>query len=128
MDFNTSLSHSAQCLRQAIPLLVKYKIPVTPINYAIWYCYVLGSNLALNIELDNILAEHGTCPSTSSRYLFDKYLSDKDLELFHQISENYQGTIDSVQSELYTTISSSHDINNILTQCKSNLRALDNND
>ena len=128
MDFNTSLSHSAQCLKQAIPLLVKYKIPVTPINYAIWYCYVLGSNLALNVELDNILAEHGTCPASSSRYLFDKYLSDKDLELFHHISENFQGTLDNVQSEINTTLACSQSFNSVLLQCRSDISALDKSD
>ncbi|MEQ3514322.1 GGDEF domain-containing protein [Pseudoalteromonas sp. BZB3] len=128
MDFNTSLSHSAQCLKQAIPLLVKYKIPVTPINYAIWYCYVLGGNLALNIELDNILAEHGTCPASSARYLFDKYLSDKDLALFHQISDNFQGTLESVQIDIDSTLASSQSFNSVLLQCKSDLSALDKND
>ncbi|TMP78881.1 GGDEF domain-containing protein [Pseudoalteromonas phenolica] len=128
MDFNTSLSHSAQCLKQAIPLLVKYKIPVNPINYAIWYCYVLGSNLALNFELDNILAEHGTCTASSSRYLFDKYLSDKDLALFHQISDNFQGTLESVQTDIDTTIQSSQNFNSVLLQCKSDLSSLDKSD
>ncbi|TMO56747.1 GGDEF domain-containing protein [Pseudoalteromonas phenolica] len=128
MEFNTSLSHSAQCLKQAIPLLVKYKIPVTPINYAIWYCYVLGSNVDLNTELDNILAEQGTCSASSARYLFDKYLSDKDLELFYQLSEDFQGTLESVQADIDSTLASSQSFNSALLLCKSNLNSLDKND
>ena len=74
MDNTASLAHSAQCLKKAIPLMVKYKMPVTPINYAIWYCYVQGDNPQLNTELDKVIGQHNTCSAQSAQEIFDKYI------------------------------------------------------
>jgi diguanylate cyclase len=31
-------------LKQAVPLMIKYQIPTTPTNYALWYTYVAQTN------------------------------------------------------------------------------------
>ncbi|MBE0370831.1 GGDEF domain-containing protein [Pseudoalteromonas aurantia] len=126
-EFDTSLSHSAQCMKQAIPLMVKYKMPVTPVNYAIWYCYVLGSNDKLNKELDDILAHYQTCPPAQAKQLFNAFLSDKDLALFHQMSDSFHNTIADVQTEIGKTLESSQDFSAILSQCHSGLYGLKKN-
>ena len=46
MNHAVSLAHSAQCLKKAIPLMVKYRMPVTPINYAI--CTVTFKGVTLH--------------------------------------------------------------------------------
>lgn len=127
MEFDTSLSHSAQCMKQAIPLMVKYKMPVTPVNYAIWYCYVLGSNEQLNNQLDEILDNYQTCPPMQAKQLFDAFLSDKDLALFHQISDTFQDTITDVQIDIDKTLESSQDFSAVLSQCHSGLYGLKKN-
>ncbi|TMO62236.1 GGDEF domain-containing protein [Pseudoalteromonas aurantia] len=127
MEFDTSLSHSAQCMKKAIPLMVKYKVPVTPLNYAIWYCYVLGSNEQLNTELERVLDNYQTCPPAHAKQLFDEFLSDKDLALFHQMSDSFQETISGVQVEIDKTLESSQDFSAVLSQCHSGLYDLKRN-
>src|SRR5687768_2746322 len=55
MNTNKSLPESAEILRLALPLMSKFKIPVTPRNYAVWYEYAAGSNLVLNQKIDHLI-------------------------------------------------------------------------
>jgi diguanylate cyclase len=50
-----NLPESAEILRLALPLMSKFKIPVTPRNYAVWYEYASGSNQMLNQKIDNLI-------------------------------------------------------------------------
>ena len=84
--------------------MVKYKMPVTPINYAIWYCYVQGDNPQLNTELDKVIGQHNTCSAQSAQEIFDKYINDEELAFFQQMSEKFHGTVEQVQFDLSDSI------------------------
>ena len=45
----------AERLRQALPLMSRHGISVTPVNYAVWYEYVSGENDDLRIAIDDLL-------------------------------------------------------------------------
>jgi diguanylate cyclase len=47
-----NLPESAELLRLVLPLMSRHKIPVTPMNYAVWYEYAAGTNQKLNARLD----------------------------------------------------------------------------
>jgi diguanylate cyclase len=51
----SSLPKSAEILRTALPLMARYRIPVTPRNYAIWYEYAAGSNQLLTERLNELI-------------------------------------------------------------------------
>ena len=55
MNTNKTLPESAEILRMALPLMSKFRIPVTPRNYAVWYEYAAGSNLILNQKIDHLI-------------------------------------------------------------------------
>ncbi|MCG7537039.1 GGDEF domain-containing protein [Pseudoalteromonas sp. OOF1S-7] len=124
MEFDTTLTRSAHYLKQALPIMIRYRIPLTPLNYSICYCYVVGSQPELNVELDQILARYQSCPPHLARELFDKYLSQQDLALFHEISHSFQGTIDQVQSGICETLESSQDFSAFLSECHYGLHNL----
>ncbi|WP_405632489.1 GGDEF domain-containing protein [Pseudoalteromonas sp. Ld20] len=127
MDTNTSLSQSAKHLKKVIPMMSSFKIPFTPVNYAIWYCYVLGRNLEFNLRLDNILKSYKTCPADKARALFDEFLSDKDLALFYEISTSFQDTIEDVKEDIDKTLATSQGFSAFLYQCNSGLQGIKNN-
>ena len=54
---NNTMTRSAECLRKAVPLMVKYTIAVTHSNYALWYTYVSGNHLKLNEKLNSAYQE-----------------------------------------------------------------------
>jgi diguanylate cyclase len=75
MKYNDTPTQAADYLRQAIPLMVRNKIPPNPLNYALWYTYVSKRLPALNEALDSTLKTYGTCPSLLSEQLFRHHLT-----------------------------------------------------
>lgn len=122
MDNTVSLAHSAQCLKKAIPLMVKYKMPVTPINYAIWYCYVQGDNPQLNEELDKVIGQYNTCSAQTAQEIFDKHINDEELAFFQQMSEKFHGTVEQVQLDLSDTIQYSKSFTTSLVDSQNELK------
>ena len=56
---SAQLEKTANLLREAIPIMSKLNIPLTPENYHVWYEYTVGDNLELNKTIDELL-ENGT--------------------------------------------------------------------
>ncbi len=72
-------TQSAEYLRQAIPLMVKYNIPPNPLNYALWYTYVSNKVPNLNYQMDQTLETYGTCPTILSEQLFREHVISDEL-------------------------------------------------
>ncbi|WP_228730231.1 GGDEF domain-containing protein [Shewanella sedimentimangrovi] len=75
-DQQALLHTAATRLKQAVPLMLKHRIPTTPTNYALWYTYVGEQQPALNAAMDKVLAEHRTCPPSNSELLYREHLGD----------------------------------------------------
>jgi len=71
------LIQSAENLKKAVPLMMKYKVPTTPINYALWYTYVSEELPVLNEKLDSIIVDNGVCPPVQAESLYREFVSDK---------------------------------------------------
>ena len=125
---NNTMSHSAECLRKAVPLMVKYNIAVTPANYALWYSYVSGNHPNLNNKLDAALKTYGTCPPALSRELFEEFLSEKDLELFDSVAHNINEVVANVAKDVGATLNSTVDFNEVLSICNEQLDGFNESD
>jgi diguanylate cyclase len=108
MKFAEKPTQSAEYLRQAIPLMVKYKIPPNPLNYALWYTYVSKKSPELNLELDKSLETYGTCPTLICERMFREYL------LKDEINDS-----DGLQSKVVSLINKLHTKAGIVSQCTS---------
>ncbi|GGB89914.1 GGDEF domain-containing protein [Marinobacterium zhoushanense] len=96
MKYKETPSQAADYLRQAVPLMVRNRIPPNPLNYALWYAYVSNQLPELNVALDSTLKTYGTCPNLLSEQLFRKHLvSDdaKDTEEIHNGLVNLVNTL-----------------------------------
>lgn len=71
------LQQAAQYLKKALPLMLKYQIPTTPTNYALWYTYVSEQNSQLNSQLDEIVSQYQTCPPTTADALYREHISSE---------------------------------------------------
>ncbi|SFC82135.1 GGDEF domain-containing protein [Pseudoalteromonas denitrificans] len=118
---NNTMTHSAECLRKAVPLMVKYNIAVTPSNYALWYTYVSGNHPKLNEKLNKALKQFGTCPPTLSRELFEEFLSDKDLELYDEITTTISELVSHFQQDVDLTLDNTKDFSAALNECNQDL-------
>jgi diguanylate cyclase len=71
----TELAQEAsENLRQALPLINKFKTPVNPVNYAVWYEYVSGKNQALRDEIDQRLSCNAPITAQITQSLYEKYV------------------------------------------------------
>ena len=68
---------SAANLKKAVPLMMKYHVPTTPLNYALWYSYVSNDIPELNAKLDNLIANYNVCPPIQAESLYREFVADK---------------------------------------------------
>ena len=108
MKFAEKPTQSAEYLRQAIPLMVKYRIPPNPLNYALWYTYVSKKAPDLNIELEKALETYGTCPTLICEKMFRDYL------LKDEINDS-----DGFQSKVVSLVDQLHNKAGIASKCAS---------
>jgi len=55
LNYTETTERAAELIRMVIPRLSQVRIPINPINYALWYEYFLGRSIKLNNELDRPL-------------------------------------------------------------------------
>ncbi len=112
---------STKHLKKAVPLMMKYQVPTTPTNYALWYSYVTGEVPELTAELDNVLSHHDILPPIQAQSLYRNFVADKlessTWEMRHNIeamlldltqslkdthvdTSNFQSSLDKTFSEL----------------------------
>ena len=108
MRFAEKPTQSAEYLRQAIPLMVKYKIPPNPLNYALWYTYVSKKAPKLNIELEKALETYGTCPTLICEQMFREHLIKDEIN-----------DADGFQSKVIGLVNELHEKAGIASKCAS---------
>ena len=77
MANNELLVQSADNLKKAVPLMMKYQIPTTPLNYALWYRYVANDMPKLNEKLDSIIKLHDVVPPIQAESLYREFVAEK---------------------------------------------------
>ena len=71
------LIQSAENLKKAVPLMMKYKVPTTPINYALWYMYVSDELPELNKQLNGLMENNVICPPIQVESLYRQFVASR---------------------------------------------------
>lgn len=87
MENNNTYQEAAECLRMALPLLTQYKLPVTPMNYAVLYEYVAGTNGALREAIDDFRAKERPITQEIAQELYYRHVSDASEKMLVQARE-----------------------------------------
>ncbi len=93
-------AQSTANLKQAVPLMIKYQVPTTPTNYALWYTYVAQTNPQLNQAIDRSISETGLCSAVTSEQLYQQHLA-LDTE---RNSEQVKHSLEAIATELQVTM------------------------
>lgn len=78
---------SSGYLKKVVPLLMKYQVPATPPNYALWYTYVANADSELAKKIDDSIRETGALSTTLCEELYSAHVADekvKELDEFQQ--------------------------------------------
>ncbi len=90
-------------LKQAVPLMLKHRIPTTPTNYALWYAYVGEQQPALNRAIDETINQYQTCPPVTSELLYREHVADP-LELdVRDMRQNLEAMVNELAHQLQDT-------------------------
>ncbi len=74
MQFHDDNTTAAAILRRAIPEMVRRQIPVTPVNFALWYAFVADLDRRLREELERSFPQPGLYDARRSEELFYQYI------------------------------------------------------
>jgi len=108
-DFSATLN--ATYLKEILPLMVSHNVAANPINYAIWYDYVVGNNAKLTEFVNTLLAEQKPFDSDTSIELYKKYVCNASLESFEKINEQLQKVIGQAASSINDTYHKAEETN-----------------
>lgn len=81
----TDTELSAKILRHAVPKMSELNIPVTPVNYAVWYEYYLGINLDLKRAIDGLISNGITFCTEVNEGLHKNFIQEKSAEVIENV-------------------------------------------
>ena len=116
-----TIATSSEFLRLALPFMSRYRIPVTPQNYAVWYEYVAGTNMPLKEAIDTILAADEQIDEEVTADLFRKFVDPTDMGRFEAAQQALRSLADSVTSSLVSADGEVSKYEASLKQCASQL-------
>jgi len=102
MDYNEYQEKAAEYMRLAVPLMKKNGVAMTPANYAVWYEYVSGGNLALIDAVDSQIDGNERLTDKQSRELYERFFDrQKDQVALLEMRQDLQRVL----SELLSFVS-----------------------
>lgn len=108
-DFSTALN--ATYLKAIVPLMVRHNVAANPLNYAIWYDYVAGSNAKLTEAVNNLVNEQKSFDSDTSIELYRKHICNASFESFEKINEQLHKVIEQAVSSINDTYNKAEETN-----------------
>jgi diguanylate cyclase len=102
-NYNDTLEQNAEYLRQILPLMSKHKIATDPLNFAIFYEYIVGRNIPLKNELDELLGKQDAFTSELSVRLLKKHICDTSFDSLENINHILLQLINKTGEALDTT-------------------------
>jgi diguanylate cyclase len=80
-----------QFAKMALSLMEEHAVSPTPENYAVWFNYSLGDNIALNREINSILSNNLGFTEENNSYLYHKYIiSNRNQKVLDDTTVNTQ--------------------------------------
>ena len=86
--YTASPEQNSEYIRRMLPLMMQYNVPVDPMNYAVWYHYVAGTNGDLNKVIDTFIRDQKPFDSDATLSLYKTYICNTSLESYERINSN----------------------------------------
>lgn len=109
-SFVESTSH----LKKAVPLMIKYQVPTTPTNYALWYTYVANTDPALNAQVDATITQYGTCSEVQSDTLYQNHVAEKRVQDIDSVKQSLEALVSEMSHSMSDTIRDTDSFQSVL--------------
>lgn len=118
MENSNYQDQAAEYMRLALPLMKKYDLALTPINYTVWFEYVSGSNYALSEAIDKQLNEKKE-PFTDQhcRELYERFFDpQKNATTLAEMRQDIRRILTDILSQMMNGLHSSSTANDNLSK------------
>lgn len=102
MNDELTIETSSEYLRQALPLLSKYRIPVTPQNFTVWFDYVSGRSEMLSEIIDGMMEKGEPINTDVTMNLYERFYGEATQS---QVMAA-QDRVETILGELFASLSS----------------------
>lgn len=113
MYYSENKEQAGEYLRLALNYITQYKIPATPLNYAVWYEYVSGKNYHLKKAIDSSINNKKPLDADTLKKIHEKYITKGPRE-----------TAGNALTQIKKVIA---DITSYILETKSNIKGHDQN-
>ena len=100
---NDLMNISLKYFKETVPLMMRYKVAPTPLNYSLWYTYVSNDIPELNIKLDNLLEKHKVCPPIQSQVIYREFISTEKEKQTYDLRGNMEEMLIQLDQSLTDT-------------------------
>ncbi len=100
-DFSPTVN--AAYLKKILPLITRYQVAANPVNYAIFYDYVLENNPGLTEAVEGLLADGKAFDFDTSMALYGEHICNTSLDSFEDINKRLHNVITGVSDSLSDT-------------------------
>lgn len=115
--FNVNdLAESLKNLKKVIPLMGKYSVPVTPINYAVWYTYVTESNNEVTKRLNKAINESKLIAQTETQNIYNDCIEQKHTIDSEKVRRHLEAMLLEIASNFEDTINNTQDFSKIIDE------------
>ena len=98
--YSEPFDQASENLRRTLPLINQHQTPVNPVNYAVWYEYVAGTNQALKKAIDNLLKKQQKITPEIIQQLYEKYVLMGMPERLEATNRELGAVVDNTMSQL----------------------------
>lgn len=115
--FNVNdLAESLKNLKKVIPLMGKYSVPVTPINYAVLYTYVTESNSEVTKRLNKAINESKLIAQTETQNIYNDCIEQKHTIDSEKVRRHLEAMLLEIASNFEDTINNTQDFSKIIDE------------
>jgi len=102
-NYSYTDEQNSHFLRQILQFISVHKIIPTPLNYAVYYEYISGSNKALSAAIDSFIKQKRPLNTEVSTKLYNKFIFDGSYETFDKLNQDLESLIDSTKASVAET-------------------------
>ncbi len=121
MSDQAKFDESINFVRLALPLMTKYRVPATPKNYTVWYCYVSGADKELNKEIDELTSGNAEFSEETNDMLYRRFFSGSDEGVLREMRGEMQEVLVSVFTDLAKMSGQADNFENVMSKSMSKL-------
>lgn len=112
-------------LKQAVPLMIKYQIPTTPTNYALWYTYVAQTNPQLTDAVNKTIEDSGVCTPLTSELLYQQHVAAQTERNVEIMKQSLEAMVTEINNSMQDTLSGTGEFQAMLDKSFSRLMKID---